>query len=53
MWPETAIKAKKETAPLFMERLMVAHIFTKADENIAGTVVESAFDATDYKLQLP
>lgn len=37
-------------APAFIEQLMVLHIVTKANDDIAGTVLESDFNATDYKL---
>lgn len=51
--PELAITTVKETAPLFMECMMPAHIVTKVSEYMAGTVSKSASDTTDYKPRPP
>lgn len=43
----------KDTAPSLVKRVMATPTITKADEDMAGTVVESGSNATGYKLQVP
>lgn len=48
---EPFVTINKGTAPLFMERLMAAHQVKKANEHMAGTVVEDHSVTTEYKSQ--
>lgn len=52
-WLEPAGMASTETTPSFMECVIAAHTDTNVTEEMAGTVVESKFDITDYKSKLP
>lgn len=42
-----------ETEPPFMYHVMAAYKVTEASKELAGTVVESDSDVTDYKPQAP
>lgn len=43
---EPAVMANDETAQSFMDRVMVAHTGTNANEDMVDTVLDSDFDAT-------
>lgn len=51
--PEPAFVGNKDTAPPFIEGVTAVHKVTMANEEMAGTLVESDSDCTDYKPQTP
>lgn len=42
------MKTNKKMGTLFIERAMAAHTSTKANEDMAGTIVESDSDGNDF-----
>lgn len=50
--PKPAVMASSKTAPSSLEHVMAARTIMKGNKNMAGTVVERNYDATDYNLEI-
>lgn len=48
---EHSVMTNKKMAPSFIERVMAVHTVTTGDGDMAGTVIKSDSDTTNYKLQ--
>lgn len=47
--PKLAATTSTDTASSFMERVMAGHTVTEANDDLAGAVFVSDYNATDYK----